>query len=148
MQDQVKKIRVHIQGGRVIDPKSGFDALADLYIADGLIAAIGARPEGFEPDTVIDASGRIVCPGLVDLSTRLGSLGSELAAAVAGGVTAVACPPDTNPPLDEPGLVERLVRLDVAALGPHGKVALQAYLARRIDEPLGPAGRALRQALL
>ena len=99
MQDQVKKIRVHIQGGRVIDPKSGFDALADLYIADGLIAAIGARPEGFEPDTVIDASGRIVCPGLVDLSTRLGSLGSELAAAVAGGVTAVACPPDTNPPL-------------------------------------------------
>ena len=129
MQEQQKITKVHIKDGRVVDPKSGFDGVADVYIADGFIAAIGERPDGFAPDTVIDASGKIVCPGLVDLSTRLGSLGSELAAAVAGGVTAVACPPDTNPPLDEPGLVERLVRhseaLGLARVFPIGALTQQ-----------------------
>jgi dihydroorotase-like cyclic amidohydrolase len=57
----------------------------------------------------IDALGLIACPGLVDLSARLGGIEPELGAAVAGGVTSLACPPDTKPPLDEPGLVERLV---------------------------------------
>ena len=129
MQEQQKVTKVHIKDGRVVDPKTGFDGVADIYIADGLVAAIGERPDGFAPDTVIDASGKIVCPGLVDLSTRLGSLGSELAAAVAGGVTAVACPPDTNPPLDEPGLVERLVRhseaLGLARVFPIGALTQQ-----------------------
>jgi dihydroorotase len=78
--------------------------------ADARIAAIGQPPAGFSADRSIDASGLIVCPGLVDLSTRLGGIEPELAAAVAGGVTSLACPPDTKPPLDEPGLVERLVR--------------------------------------
>ncbi len=144
MQDQFKKMRVHIQGGRVVDPKSGFDAVADIYIADGLIAGIGERPDGFVPDEVVDASGKIVCPGLVDLSTRLGSLGSELAAAVAGGVTAIACPPDTNPPLDEPGLVERLVRhseaLGLARVFPIG--ALTQQLAGEKLSEMNSLGRA------
>lgn len=127
MQEQLKS--VHIKGGRVVDPKSGFDDVADVLIADGKVAAIGEAPEGFLADEVIDAAGKTVCPGLVDLSTRLGSLGSELAAAVAGGVTAVACPPDTNPPLDEPGLVERLVRhseaLGLARVFPIGALTQQ-----------------------
>ena len=126
---QPKHTNIHIRGGRVIDPKSGLDTVADVFIAEGCIAAIGERPEGFVAERTIDASGKVVCPGLVDLSTRLGSLESELEAAVSGGVTAIACPPDTNPPLDEPGLVERLVRrseaLGLARVFPIGALTQQ-----------------------
>lgn len=101
---------IHIRNGRLIDPKNGIDRQADVFVADGKVSAIGSAPAGFVASRVIDAGRRVVCPGLVDLSARLSSLDSELAAAVAGGVTALACPPDTHPPLDEPGLVERLVR--------------------------------------
>jgi len=109
-------MNILIQGGRVIDPASSFDALADVAIADGKILAIGAAPAGFVPAQTLDAKGCIVAPGLVDLSVRLrepgheheGMLASELAAAVAGGVTSVVCPPDTEPVLDVPGLVEML----------------------------------------
>lgn len=103
-------IMIHIANGRVIDPKRGFDQVADLYIAGGRIAAIGQTPAGFCAARTIDAQGLIACPGLVDLSARLGSVEPELAAAVAGGITSLACPPDTRPPLDEAGLVERIVR--------------------------------------
>lgn len=109
-------MKIHIRNGRVVDPKSGSDKVQDLFIAAGKVAAIGAAPEGFHANRVIDASGLVVCPGLVDLSARLrepgyeykATLESEMAAAVAGGVTSLVCPPDTDPPLDEPGLVEML----------------------------------------
>lgn len=109
-------MKIRIQNGRLIDPRNGIDAVQDLYIADGCIAAIGQAPDGFSPDQEIDASGLVVCPGLVDLSARLrepgfeykATLESELQAAAAGGVTSLACPPDTDPVLDEPGLVEML----------------------------------------
>lgn len=101
---------IHIRNGRLIDPKNGLDRQTDLFVSMGQVVAVGQAPAGFIPDRTIDAKDRIVCPGLVDLSARLPNLDSELAAAVAGGVTAVACQPDTSPPLDEPGLVERLVR--------------------------------------
>ena len=98
-----------IQGGRVVDPSSGFDDVADVSISEGKILAIGAVPEGFIADRTINAKGCVVAPGLVDLSVRLGGmLASELSAAVAGGVTSVVCPPDTEPVLDVPGLVEML----------------------------------------
>ena len=114
-----------IQGGRVIDPASGLDAVADVAIADGKILAIGALPAGFTADTTLNATGCIVAPGLVDLSVRLGGmLASELAAAVAGGVTSVVCPPDTEPVLDVTGLVEMLhtrsERLKLARVFPLG----------------------------
>ncbi|MCB1941085.1 MAG: dihydroorotase [Candidatus Accumulibacter sp.] len=101
---------LHIQNARLIDPASGLDSRLDLFVGDGRIAAIGQPPAGFAADRRIDAAGLIVCPGLVDLSTRLGGIEPELGAAVSGGVTSLACPPDSKPPLDEPGLVERLVR--------------------------------------
>ena len=101
---------LHIHNARLIDPGQGLDACLDLFLADGRVAAIGPPPAGFSAERRIDATGLIVCPGLVDLSTRLGGIEPELRAAVAGGVTSLACPPDTKPPLDEPGLVERLVR--------------------------------------
>ena len=108
--------KILIQGGRVIDPATELDVLADIAIADGKILAIGGALGGFVPDTLINARGCIVMPGLVDLAVRLrepgheheGMLESELAAAVAGGVTCLVCPPDTDPVLDEPGLVEML----------------------------------------
>lgn len=109
-------MNILIQGGRVIDPASGYDAVADVAVGKGKILATGSLPQGFVADTVIDATGCVVAPGLVDLSVRLrepgheheGMLVSELAAAVAGGVTSVVCPPDTEPVLDVPGLVEML----------------------------------------
>ncbi|HZW12853.1 MAG TPA: dihydroorotase [Noviherbaspirillum sp.] len=109
-------MKLHIKNGRLIDPANGIDAQQDLYIADGRIAAIGKVPEGFAADKMIDASGMIVAPGLVDLSVRLrepgyeykATLESEMQAAMQGGVTSLVCPPDTDPVLDEPGLVEML----------------------------------------
>lgn len=120
---------LHLHNARLIDPKNALDGQLDLFIADGRVAAIGHPPAGFLADRSIDASGLIVCPGLVDLSTRLGGIEPELAAAVAGGVTSLACPPDSNPPLDEAGLVERLVRrsetLGLARVYPIGALTHQ-----------------------
>ncbi|MFM1990472.1 MAG: hypothetical protein RJA99_3429 [Pseudomonadota bacterium] len=109
-------MRLHITGARVVDPASGLDAITDLYLADGRVAAVGTRPDGFEADRRIDAGGLVACPGLVDLSARLrepgfeykATLESEMQAALAGGVARLVCPPDTDPTLDEPGLVEML----------------------------------------
>lgn len=107
-------MKLEIRNGRLVDPATGFDGAASLFIDGATIAAIGAAPAGFTPDRVVDAAGCVVCPGLVDLAVRLrepglefkAALESELAAAVAGGVTSLACLPDTDPPLDEPGLVD------------------------------------------
>ena len=109
-------MKLLISQGRVIDPTSGFDRTADIAIAQGQIVAIDQIPADFKADQTINASGCVVAPGLVDLAVRLrepgyehaGMLASELAAAAAGGVTSVVCPPDTDPVLDEPGLVEML----------------------------------------
>lgn len=109
-------MKIHVKGGRLIDPKHGIDANRDLYIAAGKIVAIGEAPKSYSANRTIDASNLIVCPGLVDLAARLrepgleylATLESEMEAAIAGGVTSLACPPDTDPPLDEPGLVEML----------------------------------------
>jgi dihydroorotase len=109
-------MKVLITNGRVVDPASGRDERADVAIAAGRIVGIGAASPDFDADRVIDARGLVVAPGLVDLAARLrepgqeheGMLESELAAAAAGGVTSLICLPDTDPTLDEPGLVEML----------------------------------------
>ena len=103
---------LQIKNATLIDPAAGTERTGDLFVADGrIVPAAGARAE-----RVIDATGLCVCPGLVDLSARLrepgfeykATLRSEMQAAVAGGVTSLVCPPDTDPPLDEPGLVDML----------------------------------------
>lgn len=109
-------MKILIKNGRVIDPATNRDEVCDVVLAAGRIVGIGNAPKDFSPNKVIDASGCIVAPGLVDLAVRLrepgheheGMLESEMAAAVAGGVTSLVCPPDTDPVLDEPGLVEML----------------------------------------
>ena len=133
----MSKQNLQLQNARLVDPASGLDAHLDLFVADGRIAAVGQPPAGFSADRSIDAAGLIVCPGLVDLSTRLGSIEPELGAAVSGGVTSLACPPDTKPPLDEPGLVERLVRrsetLGLARVYPIGALT-QELSGQRLAE--------------
>ncbi len=109
-------MKILIKNGRLIDPASGRDGPGDVAIAGGRIVTLGAVSADFQPDRTLDASGCVVAPGLVDLAARLrepgheheGMLESELNAAAAGGITSLVCPPDTDPPLDEPGLVEML----------------------------------------
>jgi dihydroorotase len=109
-------MKIHLKNGHLIDPLNGINALRDVFIAAGKIVAIGEAPTDFHANRTVDVSGRIICPGLVDLAVRLrepgyeylATLESEMQAAIAGGVTSLACPPDTDPPLDEPGLVEML----------------------------------------
>lgn len=102
-------MNIEIRHGRVIDPASGSDEVRSVFVVAGKIAGLGQTPAGFVAERTIDAGGLVVCPGLVDLSARVDGADSELLAAAAGGVTSVCSPPDTDPPLDEPGLVERLV---------------------------------------
>ncbi len=130
-------MKIQIKNGRLIDPKNNIDSQQNVFIAAGKIVALGKAPEGFTANQTIDASGLIICPGLVDLSARLREPGdeykatliSELQAAVAGGVTSLACPPDTDPVLDEPGLVEmlkhRAKQLNLAHVYPLGALTRQ-----------------------
>lgn len=110
-------MRIHIRNARIVDPASNRDAQGELFVEDGRIAERIGRPE-----RVIDAKGLVVAPGFIDLAARLrepgfeykATLESELEAALAGGITSLACPPDTDPPLDEPGLVDMLRRRAMA----------------------------------
>ena len=134
-------MKIQIKNGRLVDPATGTDARADLQIAEGRVV----RASDFTADRVIDASGCVVAPGFVDLAARLrapgvefkATLRSELAAAVAGGITSVASPPDADPPLDEPGLVEmlkyRAQTIDLARLFPLGAFT-QGLAGERLTE--------------
>ena len=131
-------MKILIKGGRVIDPASKLDRTCDVAIAAGRIVSIGDAGS-FSAAKVVDASGCLVLPGLVDLAARLrepgheheGMLESEMAAAVAGGVTSLVCPPDTDPVLDEPGLVEML-RFRAEKLH-QGRVFPLGALTRKLD---------------
>ena len=133
--------RIKISGGRLIDPENRIDDRLDLYIADGRIAAIGAPPDGFSEDVELDAGGLVVIPGLIDLCARLrepgqehkASIDGECRAAAAGGITTLCCPPDTDPVIDTPAVVElirhraqqagaaRVVTLGALTKGLHGE---------------------------
>jgi len=130
-------MKIQIKNGRLIDPQNSVDAQQDLFIAAGKVVGIGQAPADFIANQVIDATGLVVCPGLVDISARLrepgyeykATLESEMLAAAAGGVTSLACPPDTDPVLDEPGLVEMLKhrarQLNLAHVYPLGALTRQ-----------------------
>lgn len=130
-------MKIHIKNGHVIDPKNNINAKQDVYIAAGKIVGIGNKPVDFTANQTIDAAGLIVSPGFVDLSARLrepgseysATLVSELHAAAAGGVTSLACTPDTQPVLDEPGLVEmlkhRAKQINLAHVYPLGALTRQ-----------------------
>ena len=125
--------RIRIRGGRVIDPASDVDSIQDVFVAAGRIAALGQAPDGFTVDMEIDASDRIVCPGLIDLCARLrepgqeykATIASESLAAASGGITTLCCPPDTNPVIDTPAVTE-FIRLRAKAAGKARIVTLAA----------------------
>src|SRR5919202_4665602 len=106
-------MRLAIKNARIVDPATGRDGTGDLYIADGKISAEAGRA-----DRTLEAKGLVAAPGFIDIAARLrepgfeykATLESEVEAASAGGVTSLACPPATAPPLDEPGLVDMLRR--------------------------------------
>src|SRR5438128_12106058 len=102
-----------ISNGRVVDPSQGIDQITDLWIRGEHIAGLGPRPE-LQASRVFDAGGRIVCPGLIDMHVHLREPGREedetiatgTASALAGGVTSVACMPNTEPALDSQAAAE------------------------------------------
>ncbi len=112
-------MRLQINNARIIDPSQNLDKITSLYIARGKFAGTGNNaPEGFFPDQEIDASGKWILPGLVDLATRLGepgnkyqgSIRTETQAAVAGGITTICCLPDTQPVNDTQAVTELIQR--------------------------------------
>ncbi len=104
---------LYITNGRIIDPAQNLDIVGDLWIRDALILGIGPRPE-LCADRTIDARGLIVCPGLIDMNVRLCEPGRDedetiatgSAAALRGGITSVACMPNTEPPIDHQAAAE------------------------------------------
>jgi len=109
-----------IRNGRVIDPRNSVDRVTNLLVRDGKVAAFDA---GEGADTAIDASGKIVAPGLIDMHVHLRQPGSEedetirsgTAAALAGGFTSIACVPNTDPPIDSQGIVQFVLSLAARA---------------------------------
>lgn len=102
-----------ILGGRLIDPSQGIDARVDLLLADGTVTRVGERLEAPDGAEVVDASGLVVCPGLIDVHVHLREPGGEhketiasgTRAAAAGGFTSVVAMPNTDPPIDNPAAV-------------------------------------------
>lgn len=137
-----------IRGGRVIDPASGFDGIADLIITNGRIAALGAVANRFDglrtpmPDE-LDATGCIVCPGLIDVHVHLRDPGQTdketlttgTRAAARGGFTHICCMPNTVPALDSGEIIrdlrERAILEGVVRVSPIGAISI----GRRGEQP-------------
>ena len=104
---------LRISNGRVIDPSQGIDQVTDLWVKGEHMAGIGPQPH-LQATRVLDATGKIVCPGLIDMHVHLREPGREedetiatgTAAALAGGVTSVACMPNSEPALDSQAAAE------------------------------------------
>jgi dihydroorotase len=124
-----------IKGGRVLSPEDSLDGQFDLMVEDGVIRQITPSLSA-RADETLDATGQVVAPGLVDIHVHLRepggeaseTLGTGLAAAVAGGFTAVCPMPNTRPVNDHPestrAMIERAQRLDLARVFPIAAVSL------------------------
>jgi len=107
-------IMIEISGGRIIDPANHIDKIGSVFIVDGKIASLSTAPAGFNAELNINARGRIVCPGFIDLNARLREPGqsqkatiqSETRAAASAGFTTLCLPPDTVPVIDTPAVTE------------------------------------------
>ena len=112
-------MKIEILNGHLVDPKNEIDQQANVYIADGKVAAIAKQPSDWQAELSIDATDKLVLPGLVELSASLREPGqeykatihSETHAAAAAGVTSLACLPTTDPVVDTPAQVELIEQL-------------------------------------
>ncbi|MFQ5936284.1 MAG: dihydroorotase [Acidiferrobacterales bacterium] len=143
-----------IRGGHLIDPASSVDGIKDIFINDeGFVVAVGNAPEDFDAKKTLDASGKVVCPGLVDLRARprepgleyKATIDSEVRAAVSAGITTLCCPPDTNPVIDTPAMAQmvqqRAWRFGLAFIYPLGALTRGLEGERLTDmEALDEAG--------
>jgi len=141
-------MKIVITNGRLVNPSTNIDTLADIFIADGKFIAICKKnrdgttdkmPGGFAADKKIDASGKLVFPGIVDLSVRLrepgfeykATIASETAAAASAGVTTVCCPPDSVPIVDNPTVVEMIYHR--ASLANKARVVSVGALTQKLE---------------
>lgn len=129
-------MRILIKGGRIIDPRNNIDTVTDILIDKNVICEIGTDldPEGLDIE-IIDASGKIVAPGLVDMHCHLREPGFEYKediesgtkSAAMGGFTSIACMPNTNPVIDNAAVVEYIIskaeKLGYANVYPIGAVS-------------------------
>jgi dihydroorotase len=144
--------RTLIKDGRIIDPANRIGRIGSVYVADGKIASVTNEPAGFKADRVIDANNQIVCPGFIDLSTRLREPGqsrkatfaSETAAAAASGVTTMCLQPDTVPVIDAPAVAE-LIK-DLAEKSGYTQILPIAALTQKLEGAELSAMLALKQA--
>ena len=113
-----------VRGGRLVDPVQRLDALLDLRVQGGIVAEIGEHLDARGDEEIVDASGACVAPGFIDMHVHLREPGnpeketleSGAAAAAAGGFTAVAAMPNTNPPIDTPDWVRSIARVSTARI--------------------------------
>ena len=144
--------QIHIKQGHIIDPVNKINRVGCVYIADGKIISVTNEPASFNADTVIDAHNQIVCPGFIDLSTRLREPGqsrkatfkSETAAAANGGVTTLCLQPDTSPVIDTPAVAELIKELAKEAKYP--QIYPIAALTRKLEGTELSSMLALKQA--
>jgi dihydroorotase, multifunctional complex type len=144
--------RFLIENGHIIDPANAINEFGAVCIADGKIVQVGAPAANFTPDEIIDAKGKIVCPGFIDLSARLrepghtqkGSIKSETQAALSAGVTSICLPPDTKPCIDTPAVVEYIK--DKAEAAGFPKIHGIGALTQRLDGTELSSMFALKQA--
>jgi dihydroorotase len=139
-----------IRGGRIIDPSQNIDRLGNLLLGDGRVAGIdfGAAGSQATADQVIDAAGLIVCPGLIDVHVSLREPGFEedettatgTNAAVAGGMTSIACMPDTSPVVDNRAAAE-FILLQAERAGHCNVFALGAVTKNHAGEELAEIGQ-------
>lgn len=107
-------MKLRLRGGRIVDPANRRDEVADLFVDGEHIVGVGRAPAGFKAARELDATGRIVCPGFIEIGARLrepgyehkATIASELEAAAAAGFTTLCCAPDTAPVIDTPAVVE------------------------------------------
>src|SRR5207244_608020 len=137
---------LRITGGRVIDPSQKLDAVTDVWVRGEHIVGLGPQPN-LHPAQTIDAGGKIVCPGLIDMHVHLREPGREedetiatgTASAVAGGVTSVACMPNTEPALDTQAAAE-FVYLQAERAGNANVFPIGAITKRRKGDELSEIG--------
>jgi len=131
--------QIHIKQGHLIDPANHINRIADVYIAGGKVVSVTHEPAGFKATTVIDATHKVICPGFIDLSTRLREPGqsrkatfkSEAIAAASAGVTTMCLQPDTNPVIDTPAVAELIKELAEKAHYP--QIYPIAALTRKLE---------------